>query len=238
VIAEMGGKNPGIVMPSADLGAAAQALARSAFGMGGQKCNATSRALVHESVADEVAELVVAAAGEVKVGDPIERDVFYGPQIEARSIDRFTRSVEAAQADGTILTGGDTAGDGGYYVQPTVVTGLPRGHSLARDELFLPFLTLIPVASMDDAIEEANAIELGLTAGIFSQDGADVDAFLDRVQAGGLLVNHAGGMTTGIFPGTSTHGGWKASTLTGRHTFGRFWIQEFMHQQWVMQGVS
>lgn len=105
---------------------------------------------------------------------------------------------------------------GGAFVQPTLVTGLPPGHRLTRDELFLPFLTVTPVDSLDDALEEANAVEYGLTAGIFSTDEAEVQAFLGRIEAGVLYVNRRAGATTGAWPGIQTFCGWKSSGASGK----------------------
>ena len=104
--------------------------------------------------------------------------------------------------------------------QPTLVTGLPHGHRLTREELFLPFLTVTPVDSLDDALDEANAVEFGLTAGIFSDDDAELDAFLRRIEAGVLYVNRRAGATTGAWPGIQTFCGWKASGASGKGGLG------------------
>ena len=146
----------------------------------------------------------------------------------AGAIERFDAAAAEARRDGTVVAGGER--DGGF-VSPTLVTGLPRGHRLTREELFLPFLTVTPVDSLDDALEEANAVEYGLTAGIFSDDEAEVEAFLDRIEAGVVYVNRRAGATTGAWPGIQTFCGWKASGASGKGGLGPHYVMQFMREQ-------
>ncbi|MEX1141612.1 MAG: aldehyde dehydrogenase family protein [Thermoleophilaceae bacterium] len=232
VIAEMGGKNPTIVTASADLSMAASAIAKSAFGLSGQKCNCCSRVLADAAIHDELLELVGVEAGRMQIGDPVERGSAAGPVIDAGAIERFESSVaQVREAGGTVVAGGERASDRGYFALPTVVSGLPAGHRLTREELFVPFLTVVRTAGLGEALAEANAVPFGLTAGIFSGDDGEVAEFLDRVEAGCTLVNHAAGATTGLWPGSHTFGGWKASGTTGKHAFGAFYLQQYMRQQ-------
>ena len=164
-LTEMGGKNPAIVTASADVDAAAEGVARSAFGLSGQKCSACSRAIVVDSVHDEFVERLAARAAELRLGDPSDRDAFVGPVINESSVERYTQAVAAAERDGRVAAGGARPDLPGHFVEPTVVAGLPHGHALERDELFLPFVTVTRVGSFDEALAEANAPAYGLTAG-------------------------------------------------------------------------
>ena len=210
-ITEMGGKNPAIVAGSADLEAAAAGIAASAYGFSGQKCSACSRAIVVESVHDELVERLAARAGQLAVGDPGDRNAFTGPVIDELAVERFADAVAEAGRDGAIAAGGRTLDLPGHFVAPTVVTGLASGHRLMREELFIPFVTVTRVDSFDAALAEANAIDYGLTAGVFSADDAELERFLDEIEAGVVYVNRSAGATTGAWPGFQTFCGWKSS---------------------------
>ena len=101
----------------------------------------------------------------------------------------------------------------GYFVRPTVLAGLPRDHELVRDELFVPMVAVETVDSLDEALAQANDTTFGLTAGLFSREQAEIDAFLDRIEAGVVYVNRAAGATTGAWPGVQPFGGWKGLGL-------------------------
>jgi 1-pyrroline-5-carboxylate dehydrogenase len=172
---EMGGKNPTIVMASADLTAAAEAVARAAFGLSGQKCSACSRVIIDETVHDEFLERLAEFTRTLQTGDPADPDVFLGPVINANSAARFEDAAERADREGRIVAGGRRPELPGYFVEPTVVADLPHGHELTRRELFLPFVTVTKVGSLDEALTEANAVDYGLTAGIFTEDVERLD---------------------------------------------------------------
>jgi 1-pyrroline-5-carboxylate dehydrogenase len=236
VICEMGGKNPAIVSAQADLDTAAAGIARSAFGMSGQKCSACSRAYVQREVYEDFLAKLAGKASELVVGDPTGRSTFLGPVIDADAVDRFTRAVAHAREHGRVVTGGEvlrgTAGlPDGYYLAPTVVTGLPEGDWVLRDELFIPLIAVVPVDSLDEALDDANDTDLGLTAGFFSADQAEVDQFLNRIQAGVVYVNRAAGATTGAWPGVQPFGGWKGSGSSGKAGGGLHYVQQYMREQ-------
>jgi 1-pyrroline-5-carboxylate dehydrogenase len=230
-LTEMGGKNPTVVTASADLDAAAEGLARAAFGLSGQKCSACSRAVVLDAVHDELLERLCAFTATLPVGDPAEPDAFLGPVINAGAAQRFQESVMAAHHDGHVAHGGGLPRPEGWFIEPTVVAGLPPGHPLTRRELFLPFLTLTRVATLEEAIVEANATDYGLTAGIFSEDQREIDRFLDEMQAGVLYVNRRAGATTGAWPRTQSFCGWKSSGTTGKGAMGPYYVPQFMREQ-------
>ena len=232
IITEMGGKNPAIVTASADLDEAAEGVMRSAFGYDGQKCSANSRVYVESSVAREFVDKLVEKTRDIKVGDPTQRENWMGPVINQRALDTFRGAVDEAKADGaTIEIGGEADGERGFYPTPTVVTGLPLEHRLFRDELFVPFLVVGEVESLDQALDHANGTAYGLTAGIFSRDDAEIRRFLDTIQAGVVYVNRRAGATTGAWPGIQSFGGWKGSGSSGKSGLGPYYVQQFLREQ-------
>jgi 1-pyrroline-5-carboxylate dehydrogenase len=232
IITEMGGKNPAIVTRHADLDEAAEGVMRSAFGFDGQKCSANSRVYVERPVAREFVERLVEKARGIRTGDPTQRENWMGPVINQRALDTFTRAVEEAKADGgTVEIGGEADGSSGFFPTPTVVTGLPLEHRLFHDELFVPFLVVGEVDSLDEAIERANDTPYGLTAGIFTRDETEVERFLDTIQAGVVYVNRRAGATTGAWPGIQSFGGWKGSGSSGKGGLGPYYVQQFLREQ-------
>mgnify|MGYP001044709653 CR=1 FL=1 len=235
VLAEMGGKNPTYVTASAQVETAVSGMLRSAFGLQGQKCSAGSVVFLHESLAQPFLERLIEGAQALKLGDPYERDVFMGPLINEAARDRFLGSVQAAKSAGSTVHGGAQLDggiyDGGYFVQPTIVTGLPDDHALHRDELFMPFLTVRTFTDLDDAIARGNAVPYGLTAGVYAEDEAEVEQFLDTAEAGALYVNRASGATTGAWPGMQTFCGWKGSGTGSKGGLGSWYLPQFMREQ-------
>jgi 1-pyrroline-5-carboxylate dehydrogenase len=243
VITEMGGKNPAIVTARADMEQAAEGVMRAAFGFDGQKCSANSRIYVERSVKDRFAETLVQFTKQrVKVGNPIERGVFMGPVINQAAVDTYLESVREAERDGgRILVGGHrlTGGDleHGFYVEPCIVDGLPNHHRLFKEELFVPFVVLGVVDSLEEALRESNDVEYGLCAGIYSQDESEVQYFFDNVEAGVLYTNRRAGATTGAWPGVNSFGGWKGSGSSGKSGLGPYYVQQFMREQsrWIVR---
>ncbi|HEX5901133.1 MAG TPA: aldehyde dehydrogenase family protein [Solirubrobacteraceae bacterium] len=230
-LTEMGGKNPAIVTANADLDKAAEGVARAAFGLAGQKCSACSRAIVVDGVHDDFVERLVAWTARLPLGDPADRSSFVGPVVNAAGVARFEAAVDTARRDGVVAAGGSRPSRPGHFVEPTVVCELPLGHPLERDELFLPFVTVTRVGSLDEALAEANAPAYGLTAGVFSEDQAELDRFLDEIQAGVVYVNRRAGATTGAWPGTQSFCGWKSSGSTGKGGLGPYYLAQFMREQ-------
>jgi 1-pyrroline-5-carboxylate dehydrogenase len=234
-VCEMGGKNPAIVSAKADLDLAAEGVLRSAFGFSGQKCSACSRVYVEQSVANEFTGKLADRAARLRVGDPLDRDAYLGPVIDAEAVERFKEAVkEAKKEGGRVLAGGEVLKDEvpkGNYVAPTVVTDLPPDHRLFKDELFVPFVAVAPVDDLEEALERANDTEYGLTAGFYSQDQAEVEEFLDRIEAGVVYVNRKAGATTGAWPGVQPFGGWKGSGSSGKAGGGLYYVQQFMREQ-------
>jgi 1-pyrroline-5-carboxylate dehydrogenase len=227
----MGGKNPAIVSDRADLEKAVEGVAKSAYGLSGQKCSACSRAIVVGSVHDEFVERLAEYAAGLALGDPSDRDAFLGPVVNEASVARYEAAVADARRDGSVDAGGGRPDRPGLFVEPTVVSGLPAGHRLERDELFVPFVAVTRVDSLDEAIAEANAPVYGLTAGIFTENEGEKERFLDTIQAGVVYVNRRAGATTGAWPGTQTFCGWKSSGSTGKGGLGPWYLPQFMREQ-------
>ncbi len=234
-IVEMGGKNPAIVTGRADLEEAAEGIMRSAFGFGGQKCSANSRVYVERGVHDELVRLLVEKTEAITIGDPLVRANWLGPIIDQRAVDRHQSAVAEARRDGTVFIGGERLSDGdlarGWYVEPTVVGGLPAGHRLFKDELFAPFTAVHAVDSLDEALTLANNSIYGLTAGVYTEDPAEVERFLDKIEAGVLYVNRRAGATTGAWPGIQAFGGWKGSGSTGKAGLSMYYVAQFLREQ-------
>ena len=233
-VIEMGGKNPAIVSAKADVELAADGILRSAFGFSGQKCSACSRVYVERPVANEFAGKLADRAARLRVGDPLDREVYMGPVIDAEAVERFKEAVKEARKEGRVLAGGEVLKDEvpeGNYVAPTVVVDLPPDHRLFKDELFVPFVAVAPVDDLDEALKLANDTEYGLTAGFYSGDPAEVDRFLDRIEAGVVYVNRKAGATTGAWPGVQPFGGWKGSGSSGKAGGGLYYVQQFMREQ-------
>ncbi|MCA1735302.1 MAG: aldehyde dehydrogenase family protein, partial [Actinobacteria bacterium] len=234
-VCEMGGKNPVIVTASADLDLAAEGVMRGAFGFSGQKCSATSRVYVEQPAYDAFVDRLVEKAHEVKVGNPIENGVFMGPVIDQSAVERFQKAVaEAKDSGGEVLAGGDVITDGelgrGNFVEPTVVTA-PESSWLWDTELFIPFVSVMPVDSLDEAITRANDTEFGLTAGLFAGSDEEIDEFFDRIEAGVTYVNRQAGATTGAWPDVQSFGGWKASGTSGTGGGGPYYLRQYMREQ-------
>ncbi|HKC03296.1 MAG TPA: aldehyde dehydrogenase family protein [Sphingomicrobium sp.] len=235
VLCEMGGKNPAFVAASADSAVAASGIARSAFGLSGQKCSAASKAYVARPILDDFLHALVETSNKLVVGDPRRQEVFVGPVIDEATVDRFATAAHDATADGAILAGGQRLSGGifdrGPYVQPTIIAGLPNDHRINRDELFLPFISVLPFDDLDDAIADANRSAYGLTAGIYTREQPELDLFLNTIEAGVLYANRASGATTGAWPGFQTFCGWKGSGITGKGGLGSWYVPQFLREQ-------
>jgi len=201
VIAEMGGKNPTYVTANADLDAAAEGLMRSAFGLQGEKCSACSVAYVTRDVHDDFLALLKDKTEALVVGPPESRDSFVGPLIDEDALARFERAVGLSRDAGRVISGGKRLSGGAYddgcYVSPAIVAGLPPDHELNRVEQFMPFLSVQACDDLADGIARGNAIVYGLTAGVYTQDEAELRYFLENAEAGVLYANRRSGGTTG-----------------------------------------
>jgi 1-pyrroline-5-carboxylate dehydrogenase len=234
VILEMGGKNPTIVSKNADLELAVTGIVRSAFGLQGQKCSATSRVYVEKPVYEAFVSKLVANTNAIKIGDPTERENWFGPVINRKAYEDYGRYIAELAAAGTILTGGKTLTEGelanGYYCAPTVAVDVPLEHRLWKEEMFLPIVMVAPVNDLNQAMELANDVDYGLTAG-FVGDPVEAEWFFDHIEAGTTYSNRPQGTTTGAWPGFQPFGGWKGSGSTGKNSGGYYSLPLYMHEQ-------
>jgi len=235
LIAELGGKNPAIVTESADVGKAAEAVMKAAFGYAGQKCSACSRVYVHKKVKNEFLQKLVEKTKNLPVGNPLEQNVYIGPLANESAYRNYQKYARIAEKEGKVLVGGSVKKDGelkhGYYVEPTIVSGLPKNHRLFKEEMFVPILCVADYEKFDDAIAMANDVDYGLTAGIFSGSQDEVKEFLDCIEAGVVYVNRQASATTGAMVGCQPFGGWKDSGTTGKGTGGPHYLTQFMREQ-------
>ena len=235
-VVELGGKDPTIVSKNADLEVAVSGVVSSAFGYSGQKCSATSRVYVHESVKEEFISRLAERARLLKPGNPLLKENYIGPLISGKAAERFKASVEEARAHGRIICGGNMFEiQGGLYAEPTVVE-IDHSNRLFHEELFLPFLVIDTFRKFDEAIAKANDTEYGLTAGLYSRSRSEIKEFLSGIQAGTVYVNRKIGATTGAIVGVHPFVGWKGSGVTGKGTGSRFYLQQFMREQ--SQGIA
>ena len=234
IILEMGGKNPAIVSRHADVDRAVQGIYRSAFGLQGQKCSATSRIYIEEPIYDEVMDKLVETTKGLKIGDPTKEEIFMGPVVNEAGYNSFKSWTEELSQDGTFRTGGKVLTDGklgkGFFVEPTIVEGVPTDHHLWQDEMFLPITMVHKVKNLDEAMELANDVNFGLTAGFYGSD-EEADWFFENIEAGVTYANRPQGATTGAWPGFQPFGGWKGSGSSGKNAGGHYYVQEYMHEQ-------
>lgn len=232
-IAEMGGKNPVIVTKNANLDKASEGVMRAAFGFGGQKCSACSRVYVQKDIAEEFIKKLVEKSKSIKVDMPWSADTFLGPVINKEAVSKFESAVNLARKDGKIILGGSKIKEyeHGYFVQPTIVTSLPKDHKLITEELFLPFLCIDTYDDFDEAIKLANKSEYGLTAGIFSEDKKQLEEFFEKIQAGTVYANRESSATTAALVQSQPFVGWKGSGITGKGAGGEYYLQQFLRSQ-------
>ena len=214
---EMGGKNPVIVLPDADLEQAAQVTVDGAMKYSGQKCTATSRAIVVGDVIEDFTDLVVDKVSALKIGPGEDAASIVVPVIDDASRENIVSAVARGVQEGAnVLSGGDVPpGDeyaNGHYVQPTVLSKVSPNDFVACEEIFGPVLGIIPAADADEAIEVANDVRYGLSAGIFTRNLNAALTFADRIEAGIVKVN---GETAGVEPQVP-FGGMKQSSSGSR----------------------
>lgn len=234
-ILELGGKNPAIVSKHANLDDAALGIMRSAFGLQGQKCSACSRVFVEESAYDALAERLVALTEEIKIGDPLEQDVYMGPVVNKGAYQDFQDYCrEAQEAGAKFLTGGKVLTEGayakGYFCTPTILADLPESHRLWKHEMFEPIVAITPVKDLQEAMRRANDVDYGLTAGFYGTPD-EVEWFFDKIEAGVTYANRPQGVTTGAWPGYQPFGGWKGSGASGKNSGGVYYLPLYMHEQ-------
>lgn len=213
VTLELGGKNPMVICPDAELAKAAKS---AVLGMNlprtmGQSCQSNSRLLVHREIADEFTELLLREVEALEVGDPRDPDTDIGPLAFRDHFDRVHSHIAAAKEDGARLLTGGGRPEGfptGYYVEPTIFDDVTPQMRLAQQEVFGPVIALMHWSTEEEMLQLANGVEYGLTAKIWTRDMARAQRFTGGVQAGAVWVNDRGTKPTGL-----PFGGYKLSGL-------------------------
>ena len=205
---ELGGKAPMVVLDDADPAQVAEAVKIGGYWNSGQDCTASSRILVSERIYDDVLGAVQTTVEAMKVADPAEGDdVDMGPVISEEQRERVLGFLERLPSTASVVTGGDSIGDRGFFVKPTIVADVQQEDEIVQDEVFGPVVTVQRFASDDEAIAMANGVRYGLAASVFSRDVGRALAAARRLDFGTVWVNEH------LFPLASEmpHGGFKQS---------------------------
>ena len=189
-VMELGGSDPFIVMPSADLDAAVQTATKARTLNNGQSCIAAKRFLVHEAIADEWTRRFVEAMGALTVGDPMEAATDVGPLATPGILEGLASQVDRSVAAGArVLLGGHRLDGPGNFYAPTILADIPEAAPAYREELFGPVALLFRVKDMDGAVHQANDTPFGLGSSVWTSDPAEQNRFIDEIEAGMTFVN-------------------------------------------------
>ncbi|MDF2680318.1 MAG: putative aldehyde dehydrogenase [Brevibacillus sp.] len=215
--AEMGGKNPAIILGDADIDLAIDCIVTSGFFDNGQRCTGTSRVLVVPEVADQVKAKLIERAKSMKVGDGFYPESHNGPVVDEHQLSLYLHYVQKGVEEGaTLACGGQRLTEGklgnGYFVAPTVFTGVTHEMTIAKEEIFAPVIAVIDVESFEQAMEVANQVEFGLSSTIFTNDLRKAFEFVKGIQSGVTHVN----MPSTHFESQYPFGGKKISGLGPR----------------------
>jgi succinate-semialdehyde dehydrogenase/glutarate-semialdehyde dehydrogenase len=230
-VLELGGSDPFVVMPSADIDRAAEVAVTARTQNAGQSCIAAKRFIVHTDVYDAFAERFTAGMRALRVGDPMDEETEVGPLSSEQGVNDLVELVDDAVRGGaTVLCGGERPDGPGWYYPPTVLADVRREMRIHREEAFGPVATLYRAADLDEAVLIANDTDFGLSSNVWTRDEAEVDRFVRDLEAGGVYVN---GMTAShpAFP----FGGVKRSGY-GRELSGHG-IREFCNITTVWHGA-
>ncbi len=217
VLLELGGNNAAIVTPSADIDLALRGVVFAAAGTAGQRCTTLRRLIVHESIAEEFVERIVAAYATLSIGSPTDDGVLVGPLINSGAFEAMQSALARAQAEGgTVLTGGGRVfaeeRPDAHYVEPALVR-MPGQTSVMESETFAPILYVVTYSDLDEAIALHNGVPQGLSSAIFTSDLAEAETFLSRSDCGIANVNigTSGAEIGGAFGGEKETGGGRES---------------------------
>jgi acyl-CoA reductase-like NAD-dependent aldehyde dehydrogenase len=234
VVLELGGKSANLICDDADLAKAVTGSLAGILTHSGQGCSLLTRTLVHESRYDELIGIMKAALDSVKVGDPFDEATTMGPLISAAQRDKVESLIRKGQDEGAQIAfgGGRPAGlDKGFFVEPTIFTGVDNSMAIAQTEFFGPVGVVIPFRDDDDAVRLANESTFGLGGGVWAKDPARAYAIAKRMRTGTVGVNGGGGLNL-----NAPFGGYKHSGI-GRE-WGAWGLEEFLQTKSVTWSVS
>jgi 1-pyrroline-5-carboxylate dehydrogenase len=235
VVAEMGGKDAIIVDEEADLDAAAQGVAASAFGFQGQKCSACSRAIVSERVYEAFLEKLKTEVAKITVAEPDRPEVNMGPVVNAAALDKIVSYIERGKQEGRLIAGGAMVhGQDGYFLQPTVFADVKPTAIIAQQEIFGPVLAVIPVKSYDEALAIANGTEYGLTGAVYTRNPEKIERARREFFVGNLYINRK---CTGAMVGVHPFGGFNMSG-TDSKAGGRDYLLLFLQAKSVAEKIG
>ena len=206
-ILEMGGKDAVVVDETADLEAAATGIVASAFGFQGQKCSAASRAIIVESVYDQVLQRVIEKTKRLTMGDVTQPETYMGPVVDANAMKKITDYIEIGKREGLLVAGGGHRGPG-YFIEPTIIADVDPHARVAQEEIFGPVLVVIKAKDFDDALHIANDTEYGLTGSLYSKDQQRIERAKQEFHVGNLYFNRK---STGALVGVHPFGGFNMS---------------------------
>lgn len=213
---EMGGKNAAVILADADMEQAVNLTIQGAFKSAGEKCTATSRAIVHRDIYDEFARRLTEKTRTLKIGPGDDVAAYLGPVISEQAQQNILKAVTETTGEGELLCGGEAPSTpelaAGFFVQPTVIGNVSAEARIAQEEVFGPVLCLMKADNFDHALELLNSVEYGLSASLFTRDLNAAMQFADRAQAGMVRIN---GETAGVEP-QAPFGGMKASSSFSR----------------------
>ena len=204
----MGGKDSIVVAADADLDAAVEGVAASAFGFQGQKCSACSRAVVEAPVYDAFVEKLRARVAKIVVGDPSDPSNYMGPVVNEAALESISRYIEKGKSEGRLVTGGERVGSVGYFLEPTVIADVAPDATIAQEEIFGPVLAVIKAKDFDEAMTIANNTEFGLTGSLYTSDERKIARARDEFFVGNLYFNRK---STGAMVGAHPFGGFNMS---------------------------
>jgi len=226
-VLELGGSDPFVVMPSADLAEAVKIAVKARIVNNGQSCIAAKRFIVHESIADEFERGFVQAMEALKLGDPMDEATDLGPLATPQIVEDLEKQVQQSVAAGAkLLTGGKRLPGKGNYFSPTVLSQIPEGAPVFAEETFGPVASLFRVADVDAAIRLANATDFGLGASVWTADPAEAERFIAGIDTGQVFINAMVASDPRVPFGGTKHSGY------GRE-LGTFGIREFVNVKTV-----
>ncbi|HVF87059.1 MAG TPA: L-glutamate gamma-semialdehyde dehydrogenase [Pyrinomonadaceae bacterium] len=225
VVAEMGGKDAIIVDEGVDLDEAATGVVQSAFGFQGQKCSACSRAIIHAGIYEPMVEKIIERTEKLKLGDPVEPTTNLSAVINGKAFKTISGYIEKGQSEGgRLVAGGGTDGEGGFFIEPTVIADVEPGATIEQEEIFGPVLAVIKAQDFDDALRIANDTEYGLTGAVYTNDPDKLERARREFHVGNLYLNRK---CTGALVGVHPFGGFNMSG-TDSKAGGRDYLALFM----------